>query len=210
MSKIQSQFTINLQKAHRLIPPGQLIWFMLLLPFALAACDNMANQPRHDPLDASAFFPDGRSARPLVPGTVPRGSLDEAPEFYSGRDAEGMLLDEMPIEVTLEVLERGRERYDIYCAPCHGFDGYGEGIIVQRGFPAPQSFHTDRLRAAPDGHYFDVITNGFGRMYDYSYRVNPSDRWAITSYIRALQLSQFATEEDVPPGQVPELEGNTP
>jgi hypothetical protein len=182
---------------------------LVLLALALAACDNMRNQPRYDPLEPSTFFPDQRSARPPVPGTVPLGALDQEPEFYTGRTPEGLLLEEMPLEVSLELLQRGQERYNIYCTPCHGMDGYGEGMIVQRGFPPPQSFHTDRLRGAPDGHFYDVITNGFGRMFDYSYRIQPEDRWAIVAYIRALQLSQFATPEDVPPDQRQQLEGTS-
>jgi mono/diheme cytochrome c family protein len=187
-----------------------LLPFLLLLVLPLAACENMQDQPRYDPLEASAFFPDGRSARPLVPGTVPRGALAEEPAFYSGVDEDDSLLNENPLPITLELLERGRERYDIYCSPCHGIDGYGEGMIVVRGFPPPQSFHIDRLRQAPDGYYFFVISNGFGRMFSYDYRIKPHDRWAIVAYIRALQLSQFAEEQDVPPDARPELEGNTP
>jgi hypothetical protein len=190
-------------------PHFLLIIMMLVLP-VLSACENMQNQPRYDPLEASTFFADGRSARPLVPGTVPRGAVDEEPAFYTGVDEDDSLLGQNPLPITIELLERGRERYDIYCAPCHGIDGYGEGMIVQRGFPPPQSFHLDRLRQAPDGYYFLVISDGFGRMYAYDYRIKPHDRWAIIAYIRALQLSQFAEEQDVPPEILPELEGNTP
>jgi hypothetical protein len=169
------------------------VWLIFLagLFFFQSGCDNMRNQHRYDPLEPSTFFQDERSARPLVPGVVPRGSMDMEDEFYSGRDEEGALIEDIPIPIDLALLERGRDRYDIYCSPCHGLDGYGEGMIVQRGFPAPQSFHSDRLRQAPDGYFYDVITNGFGRMFDYSYRIQPEDRWAITAYIRALQLSQF-------------------
>lgn len=180
---------------------------LMLLP---AACEDMSRQPRYENLEASRFFPDGRSARLPPPGAVARGSLGENQEAATGRTQDGELVEEIPIEVTLEVLERGRERYDIYCAPCHGLDGYGEGMIVQRGFPAPQSLHIDRLRQAPSGYYFDVITNGFGRMYAYAYRIAPQDRWAVTAYIRALQLSQFATEQEVPPEALPQLEGTEP
>lgn len=179
---------------------------LVFLALALAACDNMRNQPRYDPLEPSTFFPDQRSARQPVPGTVARGAVDQDQEYNTGRTADGLLVEEMPVEITQELLERGQERYNIYCTPCHGVDGYGEGMIVQRGFPPPQSFHTDRLRGAPDGHFYDVITNGFGRMFAYSYRIQPDDRWAVVAYIRALQLSQFATPADAPPGQ---LEGET-
>lgn len=114
------------------------------------------------------------------------------------------MLQTVPFEVDRAVLERGQERYDIFCAPCHGLDGYGQGMIVQRGFSAPPSLHASRLLQQPDGYFFDVITNGFGRMYSYAYRVPPDDRWAIVAYIRALQLSQNASPADVPPDQQPE------
>jgi hypothetical protein len=175
----------------------------------MAACDNMRNQPRYDPLEPSTFFPDQRSARPPVVGSVARGTMEQDQEYYTGRTPDGLLIEEMPVELSLELLQRGQERYNIYCTPCHGIDGYGQGMIVQRGFPPPQSFHTDRLRGAPDGYFYDVITNGFGRMFDYSYRIQPEDRWAVVAYIRALQLSQFATPEDVPPDQRQQLEGNS-
>lgn len=180
------------------------------LLFVLAGCADMQNQPRYEPLEASDFFPDQRASRPLVDGVVPRGVADQYEAPFTGRGEGGELLDSYPFEITQEVLERGQERYDIYCAPCHGLDGYGEGIIVQRGFPQPQSFHQDRLREAPAAYYYDVITNGFGRMYSYAYRVKPDDRWAITAYIRALQLSQNATENEVPPEELPGLEEGTP
>jgi mono/diheme cytochrome c family protein len=136
--------------------------------------------------------------------------VEQDAAYTTGRTPENLLVEDMPVEITLEMLERGQERYNIYCAPCHGIDGYGEGMIVQRGFPQPQSFHTDRLRGAPDGYFYDVITNGFGRMFAYSYRVQPADRWAIVAYIRAMQLSQFATPQDVPADQRQQLEGTTP
>jgi hypothetical protein len=200
----------KLSRTARSISRLSLAIFGIVLAGLLASCESMTIQHRYDPLEASAFFADERSARPLTPGTVARGSLDEEDAFYTGRDEENRFLTEIPLEINSELLERGRERYDIYCAPCHGLDGYGEGMIVRRGFPAPQSFHTDRLRAAPEGYYFDVITNGFGRMYAYSYRIQPEDRWAVVAYIRALQLSQFAGEQDVPPEARPELEGTAP
>jgi mono/diheme cytochrome c family protein len=181
-----------------------------ILAFALTACDNMRDQPRYDPLEPSTFFADQRSVRLSVPGTVPQGAADQSQEYFTGRTSEELLLEEMPVQATVEMMERGQERYNIYCAPCHGIDGYGEGMIVQRGFPPPQSLHTDRLRGAPDGHFYDVITNGFGRMFDYSYRIQPDDRWAIVAYIRAMQLSQFASEQDVPADQRQQLEGTTP
>jgi mono/diheme cytochrome c family protein len=142
----------------------------------------MSHQPKYTPLAASDFFADGMSARPAVEGTVARGHL-RIDERYP---------------VTREVLARGRERFEIFCAPCHGRVGNGDGIVVERGFRAPPSYHIDRLRTAPVEHYFDVITNGFGAMASYASRVPVRDRWAIIAYIRALQLSQSAKIEDVP------------
>jgi len=157
----------------------------------------MHMQPRYNSLDASAFFDDGRSARPAVPGTVARGNLRINSHLYTGK-VNGVVVDAFPFPVTRQVLERGRERYNIYCTPCHDEVGTGHGMIVRRGFPPPPSYHSDRLRTAPAGHYFDVMTNGFGAMRSYADRVSPQDRWAIVAYIRALQLSQHATLAEVP------------
>jgi hypothetical protein len=165
----------------------------------------MRNQPRHDPLDESPFFADGRSARPLVKGTVARGHLRINTHFYTGK-SKGELVDTFPFPITREILERGQERYNIFCAPCHDRVGTGDGVIVQRGFRRPSSFHIDRLRGAPVGHFFDVITNGFGTMYDYASRIQPKDRWAIVAYIRALQLSQQATIAEVPADELRQLQ----
>lgn len=185
----------------------------LLLPgclFLVSCQDFMLDQPRYDPLQASEIFADQRSARPLVPDTVPRGALLEEDAFYNGRTEDGQFLEVNPVTITIELLEQGRERYEIYCSPCHGLDGNGRGMIVQRGFTAPQSFHSDRLREAPDGYFFDVISNGTGRMYAYGYRIAPADRWAIAAYIRALQLSQHAPEELLPPEDLRQLQINGP
>jgi len=148
-------------------------------------------QPRYNPLDPSSFFDDGRSARPAVPGTVARGELRINAHLYTGK-VNGALATTFPFPLTRQVLERGRERYQIYCTPCHDEVGTGQGMIVRRGFQPPPSYHNDRLRTAPVGHFFDVITNGFGAMRSYADRVSPQDRWAIIAYIRALQLSQHA------------------
>jgi mono/diheme cytochrome c family protein len=168
----------------------------------LSACRlDMQVQPRIDPLAESNFFPDHRGARPLVEGTVARGDLRADTYFYTGKigSNDG---DYMPFPVTKEVLERGRQRFDIYCAPCHSPLGDGNGFIPSRGFSRrPPSYHIPRLEKAPLGHFFDVMTNGFGIMLDYSAQVSPRDRWAIVAYIRALQLSQNATQADVPAGQ---------
>jgi hypothetical protein len=172
--------------------------FGVLVSILSACANDMSNQAKLEPHEASNFFADGSSSRPLAPGTV---SWDEPVEdvfFLTGRSIEGEFLDSFPYPVDLELLTRGEERYEIYCSPCHGLDGYGEGIIVQRGFSPPPSFHVDRLREAPAGYYFDVITNGFGQMYAYGYRVKPADRWAIVAYIRALQLSQFIHIDEIP------------
>lgn len=174
--------------------------------FVLAACgENMRDEARLKPYEPNAFFPDNQSARPLVDGTVPFGFLNDDEHFYEGR-VDGEYAETFPFEITQDVLERGQERYNIFCAPCHAPDGYGRGMIVQRGFPMPPSFHSERLREAPVGYFFDVITNGFGVMYPYGYRVPPQDRWAIIAYIRALQLSQHANIEDVPAEALPNLQ----
>ncbi len=176
------------------------------LALGLAACQqDMANQPRHEPLEATPFFKDGRSARPPVPGTVARGQLRENDHLYTGK-VNGQLAATFPFPVTREVMERGRERFTIYCTPCHGALGDGLGMIVSRGLKAPPSFHIDRLREIPPGHFFDVMTNGLGAMQDYSAQINVHDRWAIVAYIRALQLSQNATLNDAPAAERSRLE----
>ena len=154
-------------------------------------------QPKYKPLDSSNFFDDGRSARPPVPGTVARGHLRIDEHLYAGK-VNGVPVDTFPFPITRHDLERGRGRYNIYCAPCHDDTGHGQGMVVQRGFPAPPSYHIERLRQAPVGHFFDVMTNGYGTMYSYASRVSPEDRWRIAAYIRALQLSEHATLDDVP------------
>ena len=165
----------------------------------------MYNQPRYNPLAPSDFFADGRSARPAIPGTIARGQLDDDPHLYTGR-VDGALVTMFPFPVTRDVLERGRQRYSIFCIPCHDGVGNGNGMIVRRGFRQPPSFHIDRLRQAPVGHYFDVITNGLGAMSDYAAQVPVRDRWAIIAYIRALQLSQRATPADVPSDVLKQME----
>jgi mono/diheme cytochrome c family protein len=171
----------------------------LALLLALAACrHDMYDQPRYKPLAGSAFFVDDRSARTPPPGTIPRGHLDADPAFYEGQ-VNGRLVTQFPLPVTPALVERGRQRFNIYCAPCHARLGDGNGMIVQRGYTRPPTFHQDRLRTAPVGHFFDVITNGWGAMPDYAAQVPPRDRWAIIAYIRALQLSQNAPLADVPP-----------
>jgi mono/diheme cytochrome c family protein len=162
---------------------------------------DMHVQPKQNPFERSTFFPDQRSERPLVEGTVARGQLRADTYFYSGRIGN-TLGDYMPFPVTKEVLERGRERFNIYCSPCHSILGDGKGFVPSRGFSQqPPSYHIPRLQKAPLGYFFDVMTNGFGIMPDYRSQIEAEDRWKIVAYIRALQLSQNATQADVPAGQ---------
>jgi Cytochrome C oxidase, cbb3-type, subunit III len=166
----------------------------------------MADQPSYRPLAKSTFFGDDRSARPLVPGTVARGYLRADERLYAGKSG-GELVTALPVPLTLELLARGQDRFNIFCSPCHDRIGNGGGMVVQRGYRRPPSFHIDRLREAPIGQFFDVITKGFGAMPDYAAEVPPADRWAIAAYIRALQLSQNATLADVPSPARQQLEG---
>jgi len=168
---------------------------------------DMHVQPRYNPYDPTDFFGDGQSARLPVAGTVPRGDLTLGPDelLYTGK-LNGQPSEAFPFPVTKEIVERGRERYDVFCSPCHGYTGDGDGMIVQRGFRRPPSLYDDRLKTAAAGHYFDVITNGFGAMPSYASRVEPDDRWRIAAYIRVLQLSENAAIDDVPPDQRAQLE----
>jgi hypothetical protein len=185
--------------------------WMLALTGVLLVCagcrQDMHVQPRYNPFDPTDFFNDGQSARLPVAGTVPRGDLTLGPLelLYSGK-VNGQPATAFPFPITEEIVERGRERFNIYCTPCHGLSGDGDGMIVQRGFRRPPSLHEDRLRTAAVGHFFDVITNGFGVMYPYGYRVPPRDRWAIISYIRALQLSRQVSIDDVPEAERQKLQ----
>ncbi len=189
----------------------------------LAGCQQqMAEQPAYRPLEASPFFPDERSARPLPEGTVPRGTLQAAQSLHSGRsesaptgsDAQSNMVNEyvktVPFPLTTEVLQRGQERFEIFCAVCHGLDGAGNGKIVARGFTRPPNYISDLsrgferrgvripLRDVPIGYIFEVITKGYGAMPDYETQVPPSDRWAIAAYVRALQISQHLRLADLP------------
>ena len=165
--------------------------------FAVACRQDMHNGPRYKPLQASEFFTSGGSARMLVANTVPRGYLREDELLNTGKQA-GQLASSFPMAVTADVMARGQERYNVFCSPCHGRTGVGNGMIVQRGFRQPPSYGEQRLRDAPAGYFFDVMTNGFGAMQDYAAQVPVADRWAIVAYIRALQLSMNATVADVP------------
>lgn len=183
----------------------------LLLPLALlllTGCGGqMANGPRYRPFEKSSFFADGSSARQPMPNTVPRGYLQDDTLLNTGSEqapADGAASEKSalyPMEVTREVVLRGQQRFEAYCAPCHGMTGAGDGMVVRAGYRQPQSFHQDRLREAPAGYYVDVITNGFGLMPSYAPQVVPEDRWAIAAYIQALQYSQNGTAADVPGDQ---------
>jgi mono/diheme cytochrome c family protein len=170
----------------------------VLAVVAGASCrQDMHDQPKYKPFRQSDFFADQRSARPFVAGTVARGSLREDAVYFTGKVGNDFVA-EIPVKVTPDLLARGQERFQVFCSPCHGRTGRGDGMIVQRGFKAPSSYHVDRLRAMPIGYFYDVITNGYGAMADYATQVPPADRWAIAAYIRTLQFSQYAPAADVP------------
>lgn len=200
----------------------------------LCGCrSDMQDQPRYRPFAESRFFPDGRSARPLPEGTVARGRLRTDRVLYTGKKQlpvvakstvstarptsqpekpaataasfDPSFVTEFPFPITRPIMERGKQRFETFCTPCHGYLGNGRGMIVQRGLQPPPSYHTERLRDAPVGHFFDVITNGYGAMYSYASRVRTADRWAIIAYIRALQMSQGAAPTDAPPQELSRL-----
>jgi hypothetical protein len=171
---------------------------LVFAAIVLAGCRlDMHTQPKYKPYAPTDFFDDGRSERPPVPGTIARGHLRADDLLYTGKE-NGVLANRFPFPITMADLERGRERYNIYCTPCHDYTGSGHGMIVQRGMPVPPSFHIDRLRQESAGHFFDIMTNGLGNMYSYAARVEPEDRWRIVAYIRALQLSRQGTAQEMP------------
>jgi mono/diheme cytochrome c family protein len=180
----------------RFIPALALAGISLLT----AGCSrlDMQDQPKYKPQRPSEFFADGRDGRPELDGTTARGELHEDIAFYNGKDAAGKDIDAFPIAIDKAVIQRGQQRYDIYCSPCHGRLGNGLGMVVQRGFKQPTSYHIDRLRYAPVGHMYDVITNGYGAMLNYSQQIQVRDRWAIVAYIRVLQYSQNVNVNDLP------------
>lgn len=178
--------------------------------FALAGCRlDMHVQPRYNPEGPSTFFSDGRSVRDPVPGTVARGQLRIDDHLYAGK-VDGKDAEQFPFPIKAADIARGQQRYNIYCSPCHDYLGTGNGMIVQRGFPQPPSFQSERLRQAPAGHFFSVMTNGYGAMYSYASRVSPEDRWRIAAYIRALQLSQQAQVADLSPEARSKLQEQKP
>jgi len=185
-------------KAKRSIRRALAALALALAAISVACRQDMQDQPKFIPLRPTDFFADGRSERPLVDGTVARGHLDDDVAYYTGKGPDGKLLDTFPFTVTKDVIQRGQDRFNIYCAPCHDRLGTGDGMVVRRGYRKPPSYHIDRLRQVPNGYIFDVITNGFGAMPDYSAQIPVADRWAIVAYVRALQLSQNASVNDVP------------
>ncbi len=191
----------------------------LCLAVLLGGCGgNMRAQEKCEPGRENTFFSNDTCDRPLPPNTVARAYVRDffvqqvggAPRSYYGElnEVNGPPPANIPFPVTREVLVVGRDRYNTYCAPCHGIAGYGNGMVVQRGFPPPPSFHSDRLRQVPPGYIYNVITNGFGIMYSYAYRVPPEERWAVAAYIKTLQLSQDASLSDVPPDQQQNVQGS--
>lgn len=182
------------------------LMIVLLLPAIAAGCtQDMYDQPRYEPLEASDFFDDGKAARHPVPGTIAGGQLWLTDAYFTGRSDEEFVESfpddprtKEPFRLTLEQLQRGRERYDIFCSACHGWTGYGNGMVVQRGFPQPPSLHNAEIRDKPNGHYFEVISQGLRDMPAYRSSIQAGDRWAIIAYVRALQTSQHLPLDDAP------------
>lgn len=184
----------------------------LVATAALAAGCNqeMRDGGRIKPFEATPVFQDGRTARQFVPGTVAhRADIPNNLALTTGKGLDGQPIAEIPVPITPELLATGKRNYDIFCGVCHGVTGVGDGIVVRRGFPAPPSYHIDRLRRAPAGHIYDVITNGYGVMYSYSDRITaPEDRWAVAAYVKTLQFSQFATQPDLPAEDLTKVQSN--
>lgn len=180
------------------------------LSLNLACRQDMQDQPKYKPLGANRFFADGRDARPIPAGTIARDELNTADSFYTGAASNGAFLDTIPLRVDKSFLERGQQRFDIYCSPCHGRTGDGNGMVAQRGVKIPANLHTQRLREVPPGYLYQVIKNGYGAMGDYGDQVPVDDRWAIVAYIRALQLSRDARLSDLPPDQRAHLNNGHP
>jgi mono/diheme cytochrome c family protein len=184
----------------------ELLGGIAAIALVAAGCTgDMYQQNRLKPMRESEHWADGRSVRDPVPGTVARGTLQQDPHFFTGK-VDGKPATTFPFQITAPMLQRGRERFQIYCAPCHGLDGEGRGMVVRRGMRQPPSYHDLKLRQAPVGHFFDVMTKGFGVMYDFSYQLTPQDRWLVAAYIRALQLSQNAPAAELSPADRHRLE----
>lgn len=194
------------KRSNRLENLGCALPLLLITAHIFAGCrPDMENQPKAKPLSESDFFSNQANARPIPPHTVERGDARENDAFYTGL-TNGTYITQLPVKLTPELLARGRERYDAMCVECHDRTGTGNGMVVLRGFPQPPSYHVPRLRNAPIGHFFDVITNGYGVMYAYAPRVEPEDRWAIAAYIRALQLSHNVNASELTPAERQKLE----
>jgi len=180
----------------------------LTVLLATGCRQDMHDAPKIEPLEANTFFANGQGSRELIPGTVARGELREDELLYQGLDPDGKPASEFPFPVTLQVMKRGQREFDIFCSPCHDRAGTGNGMVVQRGFKQPPSYHVDRLRNEPPGYFVSVMTNGFGQMSSYAAQVKPRDRWAIAAYIRALQLSQNAHLGDLTPKERAQFQGS--
>jgi mono/diheme cytochrome c family protein len=184
---------------------GRRLGIVVMLALGFGSCrQDMHDQPKYEPYERSEIFDDSRASRLPVAGTVARGQLDDDDHLVAGKIGD-QFADTFPYAITLDIVQRGQQRYEIYCTPCHGRSGRGNGMIVQRGYRPPPSFHIDRLRQERPGYFYDVIARGFGAMPDYAAQIAVRDRWAIVAYIRALQLSQNATLSDVPPALREEL-----
>jgi mono/diheme cytochrome c family protein len=179
-----------------------------LVAASVACRQDMHDQPTYSALEASDIFEDGSASRPPIPGTVARGQLKEDVEFYTGKlpGEAGDPVTEFPFPIDERVMARGREMFDAYCAVCHGRTGAGDGMVVRRGFSRPPSLVDDRMRDLPPGHFFDIISNGFGAMPDHASQIRVEDRWAIVAYLRALQLSASVSVNDIPPAERARLE----
>ncbi len=201
---------LNTNFGSRLTTRGARFGALLLLAVAVVGCrQDMHDAPRFDPLEATTLFRTNASAQPLIAGTVARGHLNADELLHTGK-LDGRDSTVFPFEITRADLDRGEERYDIYCAPCHGRTGDGNGMVVKRGYRQAASYHMDRLRTIPVGYLFDVITNGFGAMPDYRSQIPVEDRWRIVAYVRALQLSRNATADDVPAADMERLRSGAP
>ncbi len=225
MSRIEASAVPGRARAARGVAPTPAIGprggaaptvvLMVLAMFGVGCRQDMHQAPRYDPLEQSDFFADQRASRPLVEHTVARGFLRDDTVFYTGK-VDGQPVEEVPAAAMAafggdlgKMVARGQERFNIYCSPCHGQTADGTGMIVQRGYKQPSSFHVDRLRAQPLGYFYDVITIGFATMPDYAAQVAPQDRWAIAAYIRTLQYSRHAPLSDVPAADRTRLDSDT-
>lgn len=179
---------------------------ILALGVLLASCSDMITQNRYDPLSPSSLWADGRSARPIPTGVVQVGQPVTGNPLLSGMGPDGKPVASIPVPVTVDLMKRGQQEFDIYCSPCHGYAGQGNGVAVQHGMPAPPSFHSQAIYNLADGQIFDVITNGYGRMFSYGYRIEPEDRWAVVAYLRALELSQNTNPQLLTPQERQRLE----